>query len=148
MCIRDSGKGVVYTYVTSKDDENIRLCFRSGQSSSFTPEQFPTVYVEFTGEKGTVSVSQKEKEEFDKYIEAEKAAIKYPALKGLTVNFLGDSYFAGNGLDQNYVWPSLLGKIYEMKYTNYGKNGSTVSDYVTTNNPMVVRYKMCIRDRS
>lgn len=135
------GKGVVYTYVTSKDDENIRLCFRSGQSSSFTPEQFPTVYVEFTGEKGTVSVSQKEKEEFDKYIEAEKAAIKYPALKGLTVNFLGDSYFAGNGLDQNYVWPSLLGKIYEMKYTNYGKNGSTVSDYVTTNNPMVVRYK-------
>lgn len=45
------------------------------------------------------------------------------------------------GLDQNYVWPSLLGKIYEMKYTNYGKNGSTVSDYVTTNNPMVVRYK-------
>lgn len=139
--LTDDGKGVTYFYVTSKDNENIRLCFRSGQSTSFTPADYPTVYVEFTGEQGTVGASQAEKEAFDKYITEEAAAVKYPALKGLTVNFLGDSYFAGNGLNPDYVWPSLLGKIYGMNYTNYGKNGSTMSDYVTTNNPMVVRYK-------
>lgn len=139
--ITADGKGVTYTYVTSKDNENIRLCFRSGQSTSFTPGAFPTVYVEFTGEIGTVGASQLEKEEFEKYIAAESAAAKYSVLKGLTVNFLGDSYFAGNGLNPDYVWPSLIGKIYGMKYTNYGKNGSTISEYVTTNNPMTVRYK-------
>ena len=135
------GKGMVYTYVTSKDEENIRLCYRSGQSSSFTPAEYPTVYVEFTGEQGTVSISENEKIAFDKYIADAKSAIQYPALKGLTVNFIGDSYFAGNGLNPDYVWPALMGQIYEMNYTNYGKNGSTISDYVTTNNPMVVRYK-------
>ncbi len=139
--VSDDGKAVTYFYVTSKDNENIRLCFRSGQSTSFTPADYPTVYVQFTGEQGTVGASQAEKEAFDKYIAEEAAAVKYPALKGLTVNFLGDSYFAGNGLNPDYVWPSLLGKIYGMNYTNYGKNGSTMSDYVTTNNPMVVRYK-------
>lgn len=135
------GKSVIYSYVTSKDNENIRICFRSGQSSSFTPAAYPTVYVEYTGEIGTVGASQLEKEEFEKYIAAESAAAKYPVLKGLTVNFLGDSYFAGNGLNPDYVWPSLIGKIYGMNYMNYGKNGSTMSTYVTTNNPMVLRYK-------
>ncbi len=135
------GKGMIYTYVTSKDNENIRLCFRSGQSTSFTPASYPTVYVEFTGEQGTVSMSNQEKVEFDKYIADASASVKYPELKGLTVNFLGDSYFAGNGLNPNYVWPALMGQIYGMNYKNYGKNGSTISDYVTTNNPMVVRYK-------
>ena len=33
-----------------------------------------------------------------------------------------------------------LAKKYDMVFNNYGMNGSTMSNYVTTNNPMVVRY--------
>ena len=36
--------------------------------------------------------------------------------------------------------PALLAKKYDMEFNNYGKNGSTMSNYVTTNNPMVTRY--------
>jgi hypothetical protein len=37
-----------YTYVSEKDNECIRLCFRSGQSSSFTPAAYPVVTVTST----------------------------------------------------------------------------------------------------
>lgn len=63
----------------------------------------------------------------------------YDCLKGITMNALGDSYFAGNGLESELVWPALLAKKYEMSFCNYGKNGSTVSDFVTENHPMVHR---------
>lgn len=141
ISVANADGSVTYVYTTSKDNENIRLCFRSGQKSSFTPAKFPNVYAEFTGEAGTISVSNREQEAFDAYIADAKANIKYPNLKGLTINFIGDSYFAGNGLDPNHVWPSLITTIYDMKGTNYGKNGSTVSNYVTDKNPMCVRYK-------
>ncbi len=141
ISIANADGSVTYVYTTSKDNENIRLCFRSGQQTSFTPSKFPDVFAEFTGEVGTVSVSVREKEAFDAYIADARANIKYPNLKGLTVNFIGDSYFAGNGLDAAYVWPSLIAAIYDMNGTNYGKNGSTISNYVTDKNPMCVRYK-------
>lgn len=140
ISIANADGSVTYVYITSKDNENIRLCFRSGQKSSFTPPQFPNVYAEFTGEMGTVGISDREKRAFDDYIADAKANIKYQNLKGLTINFIGDSYFAGNGLDPDHVWPSLIANIYDMRGTNYGKNGSTVSNYVTDKNPMCIRY--------
>ena len=64
------------------------------------------------------------------------------ALNGLTINALGDSYFAGYKLDNpdRDVWLSLMAKDYNMVLKNYGISGSTVSNYVTNKNPMCVRY--------
>ena len=62
-------------------------------------------------------------------------------LEGLTVNALGDSYFDGQGLNQKTeVWLGLLASEYKLKMNNYGKGGSTVSNYVNKN-PMCERYK-------
>ena len=61
-------------------------------------------------------------------------------LKGLTINALGDSYFEGHGLPVNQVWLGLLAKKYKISMQNYGKGGSTVTNYITTNNPMCERY--------
>ena len=62
-------------------------------------------------------------------------------LNGVRINALGDSYFAGEGLDPNTeVWLGLLANEYKLRMNNYGKGGSTVSNYVTDKNPMCVRY--------
>ncbi len=61
-------------------------------------------------------------------------------LIGLSVNAIGDSYFEGNGLKSEYVWLNLMAKKYAIDMNNYGKNGSTVSNYVTEYNPMCERY--------
>ena len=54
---------------------------------------------------------------------------------------IGDSYFAGSGIGKSGTWVNQIGDKYGMHYVNYGIGGSTVSDYVTTNNPMCVRFK-------
>lgn len=62
------------------------------------------------------------------------------ALRGLTVYAIGDSYFAGEGLDpKKDVWPALLATKHGQTFENYGRGGSTVSDYITTNTPMCRR---------
>lgn len=65
-----------------------------------------------------------------------------PVLEGLTINAMGDSYFEGNGLDSRYVWLNLLASKYDINMNNYGKGGSTVTNYITTNNPMCERYDL------
>ena len=87
-----------------------------------------------------VKVSINEAIELSKKFDDDKARAFYDILKGKTFTVIGDSYLAGNGLDKNLVWPALLAKKYDMEFNNYGMNGSTMSNYVTTNNPMVVRY--------
>lgn len=125
---------VTYSYVTYKDNENLRICYRSGN-----PTKYPCIFTEYTGEEGTVAKVQKEKEALIKYLEESKKNTNYPVLEGITMNVIGDSYFAGNGLNSMYVWPAILASKYNMKFKNYGVNGSTISNYVTTNNPMVSR---------
>ena len=58
-----------------------------------------------------------------------------------TINIIGDSYFAGNGLDKTYVWPSLLSLKYDMNLTNHGINGATICVTSDNKNPMVKRYQ-------
>ena len=41
----DAGGARTYTYTTTKDNENIRISFRSGQSASFVPSVYPAVTV-------------------------------------------------------------------------------------------------------
>ena len=62
------------------------------------------------------------------------------ALKGLTVFAIGDSYFAGQGLDpKKEVWPALLALKQGETFENYGIGGSTLSDFITTNTPVCRR---------
>lgn len=66
------------------------------------------------------------------------------ALEGLTVNAIGDSYFAGAGLPQDQIWLHMLANKYDMDMNNYGIGGSTVS-YTTDSaggyhDPMTERY--------
>ena len=95
--------------------------------------------------------------EFTKYVKANEntaelsVANEYSVLKtqaefnmllmGITMYAMGDSYFGGSSLGKEGTWVNMLGEKYGMDYINYGIGGSTMSDYVTTNNPMVVRYK-------
>ncbi len=61
-------------------------------------------------------------------------------LMGITMYAMGDSYFGGSSLGKEATWVNLLGKKYGMDFVNYGIGGSTMSDYVTDKNPMVLRY--------
>ena len=62
-------------------------------------------------------------------------------LMGITMYAMGDSYFGGSSLGKEGTWVNLLGGKYGMDFINYGIGGSTMSDYVTDKNPMVIRYK-------
>ena len=95
--------------------------------------------------------------EFTKYVKAAEStaelavANEYSVLKtqeefnkllmGITMYAMGDSYFGGSSLGKEGTWVNMLGEKYGMNYINYGIGGSTMSDYVTTNNPMVQRFK-------
>ena len=46
----DDAGARTYTYTSEKDNECIRLCFRSGQTNSFTPAAYPVVTVNSTKE--------------------------------------------------------------------------------------------------
>lgn len=134
--LRMYGGKMQYVYITGSDEEHIRLCYRSEQTAEYTPE-FPKVYARPTDEEPTSAVWNS----VMKWVEEHKKEMNHTALNGLTVNLLGDSYFAGSGLDPSFVWPALMAKKYGMTLYNGGVNGSTISNYVTTNNAMCVRYK-------
>ncbi|MBR7099457.1 MAG: SGNH/GDSL hydrolase family protein [Clostridia bacterium] len=136
ILVSNADRTVTYSYTTSIDHENLRLCFRSGQTSTFTPAVFPTVTAVYTGAKGTAH----EKMMLQQYIEESRATYYDDALEGITVNALGDSYFAGNHLASEYIWINLLAEKYGMTMNNYGRNGSTVSNYTTERTPMCERY--------
>ena len=133
--ISSGSNGVVYTYISSEDNECIRFCFRAN-----TTANRPTLYSSETNEPGTLKDIIEAAAAAEKWFEEDKARAFYDILKGKTFTVIGDSYLAGNGLDPELVWPALLAKKYDMEFNNYGKNGSTMSNYVTTNNPMVTRY--------
>ena len=143
----DAGGARTYTYTTKKDNESLRISFRSGESTSFVPSKYPTVTV--TGKapatvpsQQTVDPNAKNDRLFDlaAWTTADRSRAYYENLRGLTVNFIGDSYFAGDGIDSRYVWPALLGLKYDMTVVNQGKNGSSISDYDSSKNPICRRY--------
>lgn len=126
----------VYTYTTTLANEHLRFCYRSGQTSSFTPSAYPTVTAQVTGKPGTAW----NKLELKLWIEESKKVNYYSNLEGITLNAIGDSYFQGDKLATEYVWLNLLSIKYGITLHNAGKNGSTVSAFVTTNNPICRRY--------
>lgn len=94
-----------------------------------------------TGSEGITMASGSEKMAELKVKETTEAPYTESILNGVTINALGDSYFDGQGLNQKTeVWLGLLANEYKLRMNNYGKGGSTVSNYVTDKNPMCVRY--------
>lgn len=125
----------VYTYISKYDDECVRFCFPAGSMSNR-----PTIYMSETDEPGTAEDFLTDAERLELWVREDSERAFYDILQGKTFTVIGDSYLAGNGLDKKLVWPALLAKKYGMEYNNYGVNGSTLSNYVTTNSPMVDRY--------
>ena len=120
-----------YTYVSSGDGESIRLCYYRGGSS-----ETPYVYSYETGEVGTLSDIY----EVESWTSADRDRAYYSILEGKTINFIGDSLFAGHSLGKHYTWPQLLGAKYNMTFENHGISGCTLSACEGGNNPIVNRF--------
>lgn len=103
----------LYSYTTTRDNETLRICANANYTNT-AGNAFLPVLATTLGTYGSL---------FD----------------GKEMVIVGDSYFAGNGINQYKVWPRQFAELYGMTFYNHGINGSTVSNYVTTNNPMVNR---------
>ena len=119
---------VTYRYVTSEDNESIRLCF-----ASLGNDKMPTVYM-------TENVGSGTKNSHYEFLEESKEKTYDNNLKGITMALFGDSYLAGNALRGEYTWAKMLSDKYGMTLYNHSIGGSTVSDKVTTNTPLVQRW--------
>lgn len=62
-----SGNTMTYTYVTSKDNENLRFCFCKTGDEVGGSIVFPKIYARYTGEKGT----------YKKQLEEDNAAVTF-----------------------------------------------------------------------
>ena len=65
----------------------------------------------------------------------------YKVLEGKTVNFIGDSLFAGHSLGKNYTWPALMLGKYYMHGENHGISGCTLSACEDGQNPIISRFE-------
>ena len=124
--------GIVYSYVSSSDNECIRFCFRADNDSNR-----PKIYSGKPTGKSPQTV-------LNEWIEKDKERAFFDVLKGKSFIVIGDSYFAGSGIDKSLVWPALLAKKYDMEFCNYGIGGSTISAYNGGKNPMVNRWSEMI----
>ena len=102
--------GTLYSYVTSKDGESIRFCYRSGQTSQDDAIDFPVVRMEPTDEPGTSTLILSDAELLTRWIEDDKTRAYYDVLEGKTLTIIGDSYFGGSALSKDKVWPKLLAR--------------------------------------
>lgn len=122
---------VVYSYITSYDNENIRLCYRSGQTKTNKSKiDFPRVYAKKTFEPGTLLSSKTNVLKdllVQKFLKDTKNEQWHDELSGITMYAMGDSYFGGSKNGIEYVWPNLMAQKYDMKFSNYGIGGSTIS---------------------
>lgn len=138
-------KSVTYTYVSSYNEEYIRLCYASGQTEKNTKKlSFAKVYSEYVKETGTL-ISSKNGEtlkqlKVERFLATSKDTQWHEELSGLTMYAMGDSYFGGSKNGKDYVWPNLLAQKYGMTFLNYGIGGSTISNRTEQN-----FYPMCDR---
>ena len=129
---KKQGGATTYTYVSTKDNECVRFCFRVGLLDTPTPD----VYLSDTTEPGTAANLFYIKEWTD--MDSERAY--FSSLEGKKISFIGDSLFGGHGIQPEEVWCALLAEKYGMAYCNYGINGCTLSACEGGKNPIVSRY--------
>lgn len=125
---------IIYSYTTSYDNESLRVCYRSGQTKSFTPESFPKIYAEDRDYPGT---------ELPDFYD-----VYYSNLAGVTLSAVGDSYFDGvaTNIGQENIWVNLLAEKYKMNYKVDGVGGATVADARDNRVPVCERYKNVLAD--
>ena len=133
--VKRAKDSVTYSYVTSYDNEHIRLCYRSGQTAfNKSKIDLPRVSAEVTLEVGTLFASKSQEAKdllVEKFLQASAKEQWNEGLKNLTVYAIGDSYFGGDTNGKEYVWLNLMAQKYEMKLENYGINGSWISNGVS-----------------
>lgn len=137
LVVTDNGDGTTtYSYVATGDWEYIRFCYRAG-NPDFMDITYPKVTVEETDEPGTSAAIL----EVKNWCISDRDRADFSALYGKTVNFIGDSLFAGNGVGEYLVWPALLGMKYNMSWRNYGISGCTLSACENGKNAIISRYQ-------
>ena len=115
-----------YTYVTTYDNEYIRLCYRSGQTAANTEGfTFPTVTVEADSGKGTLESNEKQ-HLLHQWLQSSADESYFEQLRGLKVVALGDSYFDDPSVSDR-LWVDLLKYKYGISLENHGISGSTVA---------------------
>lgn len=135
---RYDGEKITYTYITSKDNENIRFCYYAGEGTT----KFPTVWSIYSGETGT-AVEIALAADTATWLENDKARAYYDIFAGKTISVIGDSYMAGSSIKNTAnVWVNMFAAKYGMTINNHGVNGSTISNYAGAKyNPMVDRWE-------
>ena len=137
LVVTDNGDGTTtYAYVATGEWEYIRFCYRAG-NRDFMDVTYPDVTVEETDEPGTTASILETKN----WCISDRARADYSVLYGKTINFIGDSLFAGNSVGEYLVWPALLGMKYNMSWHNYGISGCTLSACENGKNAIISRYQ-------
>lgn len=133
-----------YYYYTTKDVEYIRITMRSDAANRGTVHTdvttsfiAPAVYVLSSSTLNTAPAAAT-----GRFLPQLTSTLgSYSSLfAGKEITLIGDSYFAGNGIDKNLVWVKQFADLYGMTFYNQGINGSSVSDYDPSKNPMVNRW--------
>ena len=78
--------------------------------------------------------------EITKWLALDREREYYDVLEGKTINFIGDSLFAGHSLGKDYTGPLLLLEKYSMEGVNQGLSGCTLSACEGGANPIVSRF--------
>lgn len=138
---------ITYTYITSKDNEHIRLNYHSASQTDI-----PVITSVYSGEVGTAEEIALTQNSAD-WLKTQQSGSTYEKYKelfeGKTISVIGDSYFFGKDLldtknqsgPSQDAWPSLFARKYNMTFNNYGISGSTISNYAGDSyNPMVDRW--------
>ncbi len=127
ISVMTEGQSVVYTYISSYDNEVIRLCYRSGQEEEGKKFSHAKVYMEETDQPGTIFSSLGN--QVAAFLSTAKNDCWYQELEGITMYAMGDSYFGGSENGIQYVWPNLMSLKYNIEFKNYGMGGTTISNY-------------------
>ena len=82
-----------------------------------------------------------ENPEIKDWLALDRERAYYEVLEGKTVNFIGDSLFAGHSLGKSYTWPQLMLGKYSMAGENHGISGCTLSACEGGQNPIISRFE-------
>ena len=119
---------ITYKYVSSKDNETIRLCYNCNGNKSD-----PEVYMTENAGVGT-------KQEYLNFLEDSRKIAYDNNLEGKTLVLFGDSYLDGNNLRGEYTWAQMIADKYGMTVYNHANGGGTASNYNGGNYPLVERW--------
>ena len=118
---------IKYEYVSTYDNEYIRLCYRSGQTADNTEGfQFAKVTMKRTSDYGTLQKNAKQLE-FLTYVNGLIESCYYDVFRNLDIVAIGDSYFDDPAV-KDRLWLDLMVYKYGINLDNHGISGSTIAN--------------------